>query len=549
MKRLISLVAALSLAVSAFAQSTVDSLHIDVNLQYNGNAVITEVWDIDVSSDISEWYLVRYNLRNNGMDIKSLRVSDETGLEYVTEQGEWVIERSRAQKAGRCGLLSKDRGYEVCWGVGSSGHHVYKVMYELTGLVKSYSDMDGFNHMFAPAGQESAPGYIELRIHSRDTTFSYDNSRIWAFGYAGDFNFEDGCMVARTSSPFTYKSRMILMAGFEKGVLSPVYEGNGTFEDVKDKALKGSEYNDKGDRLFNSLFALLTALVVGLFGFIGISSAVKSSKRRKLLFGGKKKDVAWFRDIAVDGDLHKAAAVLNVMEPTSDTLGNLIPAYITRLVYKKAFSIVPDGKGNNLLKVGEYELPSEATEDERLEHELFGFIKEAAGADGLIQKREIRRWASSNSKTLHEWQESTATNDTIWSLTPEQVQQVFGLRKFLKDFTLIEDRGVVEVHLWNYYLIFASLFGIADQVRKDFKKVCPEYFTLSETAAAMADTSTASVWNTIHYVSTNMNSYGNAYAAGKNYIPGSSWSTGGGGGASWGGGGGFSGGGFGGGGR
>lgn len=63
------------------------------------------------------------------------------------------------------------------------------------------------------------------------------------------------------------------------------------------------------------------------------------------------------------------------------------------------------------------------------------------------------------------------------------------LKKFLQDFTLIEERGVVEVKLWDEYLVFATLLGIADQVRKDFRKVCPEYFAMSKFATAMENAS------------------------------------------------------------
>ena len=71
------------------------------------------------------------------------------------------------------------------------------------------------------------------------------------------------------------------------------------------------------------------------------------------------------------------------------------------------------------------------------------------------------------------------------------------LKQFLKDFTIIEERGVVEVSLWNEYLVFASLFGIADKVKDDFKRVCPEYFQMSSVANNL-DTHTLLLSNTIH---------------------------------------------------
>ena len=282
------------------ARSTVDTVRIQVNLQEDGAAIITEEWNIDVSDDITEWYLVADNLGQ--MRISGLGVTDETGRLFETEAGEWDIHRTRAGKAGRCGLVTKSDGYEICWGVGSSGPHRYRLVYRLSGLVKGYGDMDGFNHMFVSRGQDSPPSYIELRIFKDGTDLSVDNAKIWGFGFRGDIAFEDGEIVARTSEPFSSRSGLIALCGFEKGVFSPALAGDGSFEDLRAKAMKGSEYRDpdaEGRRIMqvvSAFFALLTCLV----GWAGIRRSIKRKQRKKELLGGKMKDVAWFRGVPVE---------------------------------------------------------------------------------------------------------------------------------------------------------------------------------------------------------------------------------------------------------
>lgn len=49
-------------------------------------------------------------------------------------------------------------------------------------------------------------------------------------------------------------------------------------------------------------------------------------------------------------------------------------------------------------------------------------------------------------------------------------KEVLGLWKYLKDYSLIKDRYPIELNIWNEYLVFASLFGIADKVAKEFKE-------------------------------------------------------------------------------
>lgn len=52
--------------------------------------------------------------------------------------------------------------------------------------------------------------------------------------------------------------------------------------------------------------------------------------------------------------------------------------------------------------------------------------------------------------------------------------KLFGLQKFLLDFGRMYAKQTLEVSLWNYYLICAELFGIADKVRKELKNFYPE---------------------------------------------------------------------------
>lgn len=544
------LAAVLSLvAVPLCAGSDVDSLRINVELRDDGAALVTETWRINVSDDISEWYLVADNMGR--MTIEDLRVCDETGNEYVNE-GEWNVNRSRARKAGRCGLVTKSDGYEICWGVGSSGWHTYTVRYLLTGLVKGHEDLDGFNHMFVARDLGSSPQSIVLTIRKPGLELTTENTKVWAFGFHGEIHVEDGAVVARTTEPFTRRSALIAMAGFEKGLFHPALTESRTFDEVRQTAMEGSDYREP-DKDGDFWIGLLVGLGVVLSVFVSVKVIVKTVKRKRELLGGGMRNVAWFRDAPLGGDLKKSSNILLAFSGnTMLERQNLIAAYITRLFYRGAFEIVPQpGKSKPLMRIRELEVDdsTDSRSDAGLESRLYSFIKEAAGEDGILQKNELQRWANRHGEALYDWGVDAWNGVTIWTMKPEDARQVFGLRRYLKDFTMIKDRGVVEVKLWNNYLIFASLYGIADQLMKDFRKVCPEYFTLSSAARLLDDdVTTFMIWNMINMTSRDFNTAASTYEASRSNDSGSGWS-GGGGMASWGGGGGFSGGGSGGGGR
>lgn len=64
--------------------------------------------------------------------------------------------------------------------------------------------------------------------------------------------------------------------------------------------------------------------------------------------------------------------------------------------------------------------------------------------------------------------------DDLYKIPTDQYAQdqkeVIGLWKYLKDYSLIKDKYPIEISIWNEYLVFASLFGIADKVAKEFKE-------------------------------------------------------------------------------
>jgi len=193
------------------------------------------------------------------------------------------------------------------------------------------------------------------------------------------------------------------------------------------------------------------------------------------------------------------------------------------------------------------------------EKSLFNMMKQASGANLILEDKEFSRWAKKNKTTLYDWTNSisnkgvkTLESNGFYSgykFTPSGVEannKVLGFFKYLQDFTLINERKSAEVHLWQDYLVFAALFGIADKVAKELKDIDPiafesvvnyDFDTFSTILHQTRMLSSAITLNS--YVST---------SSGGSFSGTSSWS-GGGGGSSFGGGGGFSGGGSGGGSR
>jgi len=114
----------------------------------------------------------------------------------------------------------------------------------------------------------------------------------------------------------------------------------------------------------------------------------------------------------------------------------------------------------------------------------------------------------------------------------EDSKKLCGLKLFLQKFSSINTKEVLEVHLWDEYLMFAYLFGIADKVARQLKNMYPEFLEQQtdfdyDTIIFLNNISTRSV-----SAASNARSAAQSYSSG-----GGGFSSGGGGGGSFGGGG------------
>ena len=186
-------------------------------------------------------------------------------------------------------------------------------------------------------------------------------------------------------------------------------------------------------------------------------------------------------------------------------------------------------------------------------------MKEAS-IDGMLETKELEKWSRKNYTEFfeifddlveseitklesnnhiyirtdkNECKKKNVMDDTIY----DDSVKLYGLKKYLIEFSNMKDKQVFDVHLWDEYLMFAYLFGIADKVAKQLKDMYPE--VVEEMQNSNID------YNTLYYINhisvRSTSSASNARSAAQSYSSGGGgFSSGGGGGGSFGGGGGGS---------
>ena len=532
----------LASATSLSARPFLHSLDIRVVLSRNGDAHITETRVMDIDSEGTECYIGLGNM--GGSEVRDLQVSDENGLEF-TNIGSWDVDRSRDWKAGKCGIVYKHNGYELCWGLGESGSRTYTTRYVITSLVHAYPDADAIRHVFLDQDVSPKPDIARLSIEAEDSTlFSEENCGIWGFRFGGELSFEDGKIIVHNTEPFDYRGALYIMVRFDKGMFEPTIQEDDTFEHKKELAFEGSDYTSDDEEwtwedTLILLFLALSFFVVPVIGLLWYFLYVWRARKKV------NKDLLWYRDIPLNGNLQQANDMLNAYKYLGTDYNNLLSACILKLINMGAISIEEtlNRKGKTEQNFVIHELKNQGDQPLLL-RKIHSMFKTAAGDDTVLEPKELRSFMRSSKNesitdsfinTLH-----TKTSISNYKERLDDVRQVFGLKKFLKEFSLLDERHVNEVSLWKDYMIYATLFGIADQVIKDMKKINPEYFNMDQVAAQMANDHTLPIiYSTLHS--------GTSRAV-ANKAAREARASGRGGHSSWGGGGGgFSGGGFGGG--
>ena len=549
--------------------SDVKNLEISVVLYRNGDAYVEERWDIDLddSDAKSEWY-VKHKAQS-GMRIEDLQVEGyipgKNGLQKFETLGSWDVDASRDEKAGKCGI---NNGDEICWGFGGYGRHQYVVSYILTNLVKSYDTNDGFNHCFVDMNCDIENACVTIWPDD-SINISEANTRRWAFGHKGRIEFGDSCIVVTPSETIGNGKRIIVMLEFDKGIFEPAVKADTTWEQRKQEALAGSDFADSEEDdwgfwdyviaavlvlfcfVFYFLARYLAGVIIDFFLYILWKTLkllwwIVSLAPLRLYYRRKRIGIAkgrYCREVNPEWTLVKNRSLVDELSYIFNmNEEHLLGAIILRLISRGDISIVKENWKGKLTDMMKIERPvkrvsKELEGDDRICEQVLKVLTQASGSDLVLQPNEFEAWGKSHYGMVKEIV-NALEEDADDEYIDKNGADVFGLKAFLEDFSLLNERGIMEVKLWDNYMIYAHFFGIADKVRAEMKKLNPEYLEMSALAKnlELADDGFTDVWTDVIYTGTTSSI--NAHNRSSSSSGFSSWSSSGGGGGCSGGGGG-----------
>ena len=532
--------------------NSINRISMDIFVDSNGNANVTETWNC-YSNQSTEIYHPYYNLGNS--EITNLSVSmDSTQFETLSS---WDTSASFDEKAYKAGINRVSNGVELCWGISEYGTNIYTVNYTITNFVSNLTDSQMIYWTLIPYDFSDSIGQVFINISS-DLYFP-SSIDVWGYGNEGGTAYVDNGTITMTSEGTLNRNEyMTILVKLPSGTFNTKNNLNQNFEYYYNLAEEGVNRNETVENTVITILPFIIFIIIMVFAIV--TSKLGSSQEQRLNFENngnklpKTKDIPYFRDIPCNKDLFQAFFIgyqFKIVKKRTDLLGSVILKWVRD---KKVTLKKDEGKSSKTSIILNEELIS-LLEDED-EQKLYKMFFEAS-KDGILEDSEFTKWCNTNYSKILGWFDTiidkekdklvkdglllekpkTLFKSAKYTVTPELRQQalnIAGLKKYLNDYTLISEREAPDVVLFEDYLILAQMFGIADKVAENFKKLYPDLIT--ETNFYSYDNI-----NFIHiYAVHAMTSAHSAhYAAASRYSGGGGgFSVGGGGGGSFGGGGG-----------
>ncbi|HLR64496.1 MAG TPA: DUF2207 domain-containing protein [Pseudogracilibacillus sp.] len=223
--------------VQAENENELTNLYIHAYIHEDGSATITENRQMTVSEG-TEGFIVHNNIGKS--DITDFKVW-RNGEPYTFE-AEWNLDWDQDRKAGHHGIIEKSNGYELVWGLGNYGSHEYKLEYKVSNLVKELDDAQVIYWYFLSNNTNTPPKQVRVEIES-EKPFSKENEKIWAYGYKGSIHFKNGKIVAENEKALKKENYIVILSQFEKGLFSTEDHLDTSFDALKKKADRGSDYS------------------------------------------------------------------------------------------------------------------------------------------------------------------------------------------------------------------------------------------------------------------------------------------------------------------
>lgn len=482
---------------STFAdEHKLETLDINVFINEDGSAIIKERRLANLKEG-TENYIIIGNLGKS--EITDFKVF-ENGKQYEFKDN-WNIDDSREEKVFKNGIINTSGGYELAWGIGEYGRHEYFLEYKVTNFIKELRDNQVLFWRFVNDKTNTPPENVSLVIES-EVPFNEEQQKVWAFGYQGVVNFSDGKVIATSEKALDRSDYVTILLKLEKGLFATEDFIDKDFEEIKDDAFKGSDYNkDSGfkptliDKIAPILFGLFMPFI---FIVMAISINAVNKKQQMGVFKRRFKE-EYYRDYPYEGEILDIYYILFKMGLSS--FNNILSGFVLKWINEDRIMTSSEEVGTFRKKEKtNINILNRSLPDNKLEGELYDMLLKASNGENTLKETQFIKWAKKNYKAITNWEEN-AKNESIdrlkslglldieekkkfffkskeYHLTHrgyELEENIYKYVNYLHDYSLLNEHEAINVKIWDKIMIWAGFLGVTEVVAKQFENIYPNY--------------------------------------------------------------------------
>lgn len=508
---LLLLAFALPLTVQA---NDIESIQITATIQDNGSVIIRDHRVFDAEEG-TEHYISLGNM--NDSELVSFTVYDENG-HPLEDVGTWDVDASFEEKAGKYGINYAGSEIELCFGLGEYGRREFTIEYELTNFIANLEDdHQAFYWQFLNSDMDPIENIQIDVLAGNGFEFVNPETRLWAFGHEGGTSEITPHALKMTSGEnFAQSDYIVLLGIFTGAPFATTNQRNASSEELIDQAMDGASldgYNyqdfldgeitdDNGSSSSGRsngflwiifAFIQIIAPIALVIGFIFTRNRRGS---RKTKFEATVTD-EYYREVPYEGNFIETAYL--TQSDVSDWISAFILKWVSegRLVDEVEEVGWVFKKDKLALKI----MPDQLSPLNMREQELWSMVQSAAGEDNILSEKEFNRYVKQHISRFNRWTESIPTKSEealkekgYLSITTEKVMGLFNrknisvtsegqelgdnivaFKNYLQDFSLVSEREVSHVQLWQDLMVWAAYMGIAEEVYEQLKIANPQF--------------------------------------------------------------------------
>ena len=487
------------------AANVVSDIDAEIVINDDGSADFYQTWRCNLSEKTEVYYFFpdegKYKISN-------FKVADED--KTYTYISDWDTSLSFEGKAGKCGILTYDDGYELCWGITEYGDKTYTISFTIDNLVTAYNDADATYFCLFSKNVNTRPTDVSVKISLAngkelkkgsfdDGVFSqYGNCDIFSLRHSGEDIYEKSCYLRKTTTALESDEHMAFRVYLKKDLITPLTTEKKKAKinsDFLDKYYFSKDTPEKSSSKWyeDEFFLLIFALVISVGGPLALILLWKIFNKLYLSSVTKKPEICKSEPtFGIEG----AYLMLKDFELSDDE--NLLSLMLLDLMNAGVISpIMPDqddpipiSKGNVKFSINTIASEDTLTDTQK---EFYRFLSLSAKEDRILDPWEITIRAQDNfytirkimEKYLSEAEHKINISDIKGSQKlfkgalsytakgKQEVRNILGYKKYLTEYSLHNTVNYYGYDQWQTPMRYSVILGESTKIREELEKSYP----------------------------------------------------------------------------